>query len=64
MNLFENDSDNNEDRIVDSFDKDPFFKLYLNTNREDLYVLQEHISEFLDVKSFKRKYPGNYSLTL
>jgi uncharacterized protein YeeX (DUF496 family) len=36
---------------------DPFSRIYVNTNSDDLFVLQEQISEFLDVKSFKRKYP-------
>lgn len=29
----------------------------------DWYLLQEHISEFLGVVSFKRKYPGTLLLT-
>jgi hypothetical protein len=44
-------------RETNSPDADPFLKFYVNTSSEDLYVLQEQISEYLDVKSFKRKHP-------
>ena len=33
----------------------------LNDKSAEWFVLQEHISEFLGVVSFKRKYPGKIS---
>ncbi len=41
-------------------DADPFLRIYVNTSSEDLYVLQEQVSEYLEVKSFKRKHPDIY----
>lgn len=33
-----------------------------NDRSAEWFLLQEHISEFLGVVSFKRKYPGNLTL--
>lgn len=39
-------------------------KILATTPIDELYVLQEQVSEYLGVKSFKRKYPGNLKLKL
>lgn len=42
---------------IDDTDQDKLDEIFLS-DMNDLYVLQEQISEYLGVKSFKRKYPG------
>lgn len=35
-------------------------KILVSSTINDLYILQEQVSEYLGVKSFKRKYPGKF----
>ncbi len=52
----ENKEENEQPSAKDD-EEENLNKIYLS-NMNDLFILQEQISEYLGVKSFKRKYPG------
>jgi hypothetical protein len=53
----ESENKNNSGNESEESEQEKLNKIYLS-NMNDLFILQEQISEYLGVKSFKRKYPG------
>lgn len=49
---------NNSESTVDENLAKYTNKILATTRIDELYILQEQVSEYLGVKSFKRKYPG------